>query len=356
MRLHPAVIFGSERHESLAIETSTCRLTVTRKSCANAPPVGPYRVERFELSVTVMTDEEVSTDHPILVAVGFDGSAREALQQGALRAKTTNTPMTVLHVVHRPIPIVAEMGNLPGYDRGDEPELMRRVSERVTKLVEEQALGLKKGQLRIEVDVAETPHAAIVSKADQVGARLLVVGHRGHSGFARLVLGSVARRVARTAPCPVLLARSHAPSRRMLVTTDFSEVAQRALEFAVSEARALDYEIVLHHHIELASPLWSSLSAFGPIPPQMDEETLRQVEAATQQLLRDQLTRAGVTGRVLVSAGSATDEAIVHVASDHGAELIVMGSHGRTGVQRIALGSTTESVLMHAHCSVIAVH
>jgi nucleotide-binding universal stress UspA family protein len=87
----------------------------------------------------------------------------------------------------------------------------------------------------------------------------------------------------------------------------------------------------------------------------MDHETLRQVEAATQQMLRDELTRAGVEGHALVSAGSSTDEAIVRAASDHGAELVVVGSHGRTGVQRLALGSIAESVLMHAHCSVVAV-
>lgn len=302
-----------------------------------------------------MTSQAPSVERPVLVAVDFSSSSNEALRQGATRAKSLGCTLIVFHVVQQPASILPAMPQLPSIYVGDQSELQQTASKRLQEWVAEQQLELAPERLRVEVEVATTPYTAIASKAEQLQAQVVVVGHRGHVGFSRLLLGSVAQRVVRSSPCPVLVARASTSTRRMLVTTDFSEPAQKGVAYAVREARRLGFEILLHHNLELPSPLWSSLAPFGPIPPQLDEQTLRQLRETAEQLLRDELTRLASTGTALVTSGSRTDEAIVRVAEERGVELIVMSSHGRSGVERMAVGSVTESVLLHAHCSVLSV-
>ncbi len=302
-----------------------------------------------------MTSPDPHQERPIIVAIDFSASAREALHQGAARAQARGARLVLLHVAHRPVPLMPALAQLPGYHIADEETLRTELMDRLAALVREESLQLGAERVQIVVDFSSSTYAGIVAKAEELAAQLVVVGHRGDVALTRLLLGSVAQRVARSAPCPVLVARSTAASERLLVTTDFSEAAQRGVDHAATEARACGFEVILHHNLELPSPLWSGLAPLGPIPPQMDEQTLQQLKQAAEQLLNDELQRSGLTGTVVVTASSSTDEAIVRVAEQHRVALIVMASHGRSGVARMALGSVTESVLLHAHCSVLAV-
>ncbi len=301
-----------------------------------------------------MATQDIRSKRPILVAIDFSSSAREALRRGAARARTLDTSLVVLHVVHRPIPLIPELSQLPEYDVRAEATRRAELTDQLTKLIDEEQLGMQ--QVQVEVEVAASTYGCIVSKAEQLQAQLVVVGHRGDVALTRLLLGSVAQRVARSAPCPVLVARAPSGAKRMLVTTDFSDAARRGVDHAASEARAFGFELILLHNLELPSLLWSSLAPLGPIPPQVDTETLRQLEQSAEQLLRGELERIGLDGDVIVTAGSHTDEAIVRVAEQQRVDLIAMSSHGRSAIARMALGSVTESVLLHAHCSVLAVH
>jgi nucleotide-binding universal stress UspA family protein len=170
-----------------------------------------------------------------------------------------------------------------------------------------------------------------------------------------MLLGSVAERIVRSAHCPVLVTRPHPSTGKVLVATDLSDPALGALEYAAREHRALGQRLVVLHNIEVPGGFLSTLGPLGPVPYHPTQETLDQVKEAANQLLRDQLARFGAEGETLVTAEAATDEVILRHAEEHDVEAIVFGSHGRTGIARISVGSVANSILQHAHCSVLAV-
>ncbi len=103
---------------------------------------------------------------------------------------------------------------------------------------------------RIVVDTGG-PDAGIIRVADEVRATLVVVASRGATGLDRLLLGSVAERVVRYAHCPVLVARPHDKTGRVLAATDFSEAAGPAIEVAAQEARRRGTRLTLLHSLDI---------------------------------------------------------------------------------------------------------
>ncbi|HZR84265.1 MAG TPA: universal stress protein [Candidatus Binatia bacterium] len=213
----------------------------------------------------------------------------------------------------------------------------------------------------LAVDVALDPGVsaeAVVREAVRSGADLVVVGTRGLTGWKRVALGSTAARVVRHAPCPVLTvhpedAGRHRPVRTVLVPTDFSADAALASEAA---ARLLGKEraariVLLHaYHVpaEYAAPL--------PVPIVLED--VEQVEAAARIDMAEiaaAVRARGIAVDVKVVEGY-PPQAIVDEARDAGADLIAMGTHGRSGLKRLFLGSTAERVLASAPCPVLTVH
>jgi universal stress protein A len=164
-----------------------------------------------------------------------------------------------------------------------------------------------------------------------------------HKGKVVVELGS--REVGLLNPMPLQL-------RRILVPVDFSETAIKALKYAVAFATTFDAEIVLVH----AAQTFSVPSEFGSMPPDL---------AATQQALlnsaRAGLKRLGaaeigarVRSQVQVREGVAWQE-IVAAAHETNADLIILATHGYTGVKHALLGSVAERVVRLAPCPVLVV-
>ncbi|MES1171714.1 MAG: universal stress protein [Bacteroidota bacterium] len=140
--------------------------------------------------------------------------------------------------------------------------------------------------------------------------------------------------------------------RRVLVPTDFSETADRALTLAIRFAKLVRAAIDLVHVYPLPvyAPATDVPGAF-PLPP--TPEILADVEhglARAAARVRD----AGVECQVASMEGRASDEIVAH-ATKIGADLIVMGSHGRSGLRRALLGSVAEQVLHKVKCPVLVV-
>jgi nucleotide-binding universal stress UspA family protein len=199
------------------------------------------------------------------------------------------------------------------------------------------------------------PDAGVVETAEQFEASLLVVGAGVRQGMKESVLGTVSDRVVRYAHCPVLVARRSPGSHRIVVATDFSDKAAPAVEAGVEASKLLDAKVTLLHCIDIEPSQLVALGVpFGAspvvVPPGVMEEVDRNANA-TLQGLKDRL---GIDGDVRVVNGSAA-ESIVQTARELDADLIVMGTSGRTGLARIALGSTAETVASTAPCSVLVV-
>ncbi|HEV2765242.1 MAG TPA: universal stress protein [Pyrinomonadaceae bacterium] len=142
--------------------------------------------------------------------------------------------------------------------------------------------------------------------------------------------------------------------RTILLPTDFSECARHALPAAASLARLTGARIVCLHVVEPMVPTVGFTPIAEPLPMTDISEQLE--DSATRELPK--LARceecAGLDVEDLIARGEAASE-IVRVARERGADLIVISSHGRTGLGRMLFGSTAESVVRHAHCPVLVV-
>jgi len=139
--------------------------------------------------------------------------------------------------------------------------------------------------------------------------------------------------------------------RTILVPTDFSEHADHALAYAVEIAHQLDATVHVVHAITV--PILGISEMGIAYASTMMESTTKAAQTALDGLT-DRYRNKAVLGPVRMEVGDARD-VIDRVAAAIGADLIVMGTHGRRGVSRILLGSVAESVVRSAPCPVLTV-
>ena len=139
--------------------------------------------------------------------------------------------------------------------------------------------------------------------------------------------------------------------KRIVCATDFSTTSEAAVAEAERLAGQLGAELVLLH-VAVEAPLWRE----GIYTPEVRKvfESQRQWAAATLAARATALAANGVPGRVLVKSGPPWRE-IIDTARDEAAELIVIGTHGRSGLNRMLLGSVAERVVRQAPCPVVTV-
>lgn len=142
--------------------------------------------------------------------------------------------------------------------------------------------------------------------------------------------------------------------RSILLPTDFSECAGHALPAAASLARTWGARLICLHVIEPIVPTIGWTPVAEPLPvADISEQT---EDSAAHELpkvgRREECT--GLDVEDVIVRGEATSE-IVRVAKERGVDLIVISSHGRTGLDRMLFGSTAEAVVRYAHCPVLVV-
>ena len=242
------------------------------------------------------------------------------------------------------------------------PILFEEAKEVASRLLEEAAEKYRKAGWETETRVVTgNPRRAISHFAEQWPADLVLVGSHGLNALERLTLGSTVRSVLRHTKCSVEVVRApkkepQPGARKILLATDGSEFSNAAVKAIAAEPWPKGTQIKVISVPEFA--LW-----LGEYPyfqraqvPGLNESALGAANAAVA-LARDILSRAGfsVTTDVPVDQ-DAPAKTILSVAKEWAADLIVVGSHGRSGFDRWALGSVSESVAMNAYCSVEVVH
>lgn len=267
---------------------------------------------------------------PMRVLIGYDGS-ESAAQVCELVAGIDWPPGSELRVV------TAYPPYMPGADwpgGGVEPAVAQGVYEAERSTAEDHAKAAA-GRIR-RPDVTVTS-SAIMGRAasvllDEASARstdLLIVGNRGLGPFTSALVGSVSAEVIDGAPCPVLLARRPAIDR-VLLADDGSAGARAA-------AALLAWPIFARSQVRVVT---------------VSETGADATEATPARSAAEGLTAAGRAHEIDVRLGDPAHE-IVRAASDWKADLIVMGSRGRTGLARLLLGSVARKVVEHAPCSVL---
>jgi nucleotide-binding universal stress UspA family protein len=204
------------------------------------------------------------------------------------------------------------------------------------------------------------PAKTIVDEALTAGSDLVVMGTHGRSGFERLLIGSIAEKVLRKAPCPVLLVPPHLPAqrppdvtfKRILCPMDFSPSALQALGFALDLARQSNGVVTILRAIEwLAEEEPREYTHFNV--PEYRQRLIEDARKRLQALVAEEsATWSAIEARVVV--GRAYRE-ILQAAAEAGSDLIVMGAQGRGGLGLALFGSTTQQVVRAATCPVLTV-
>ncbi len=199
------------------------------------------------------------------------------------------------------------------------------------------------------------PAEGIVEVAQQEHCDLIVMGTHGREGLAHLLLGSVAERVTRLAPVPVLLIRRTSPAEktpafhRVLVPIDGSELSGLALDQAKKWVGYLGAKLlVLHVEPRALLLVLEVLEEY----PEEQEKYLRQARSLLDQAVQDFPEAEAIWHE---AGAERVGDVIAQVAKDREVDLIVMGTHGRTGLDHWLLGSVAERVVHRAHCAVLLV-
>ena len=259
----------------------------------------------------------------------------------------------LLHVSPPPFVLPTE-----GYFPADLYEQLLQSTRRAAEEGFDRLLGSVAGSgLKVRMRVEEGPPAPrILEVVTEEAADLLVVGTHGRAGLQRALIGSVADRLVRQATCPVLTVRPIPGSkprpeiRRICYATDFSPTSRAAWPWVVAIASAAGAEVdLVHVTFEPVTDPHMSAETIGRMAQLLDDQGRMEVE---RFLEGSTLSRERI--HVRVTRGIA-DEQIVHSAQEHAADLIVMGTHGWSGVVRWMLGSVAQGVIQTAPCPVLTI-
>lgn len=224
--------------------------------------------------------------------------------------------------------------------------------------VTEAAERLARPGLTIETAVLRgRPATAISERARAMGADLIVVGSRGHGRISSMLLGSISSELVDHAPAPVLVARGTS-IERVLLAWDGSSCAARAAGllhgwpiFAGSSIRVVSVA-------DIEVPWWTGFPEPGS--PELLPTFVEAAEASRRHRdelvvgMTDTLRSAGLSATADRLEGDAATEILARAIATK-TDLILLGTHGRTGLARVVIGSVARNVLHHATCSVLIV-
>jgi nucleotide-binding universal stress UspA family protein len=205
---------------------------------------------------------------------------------------------------------------------------------------------------------------AILNIADDEEVDLIVMSTHGRTGITRWMLGSITERVLQQAPCPVLVVHKDQPIHNVLVTLDGSQLAETALLPGVEVAEKLGATVTfltVDQPSLISAPEAVHLRELDRIEPGMSDTILEDLNHQRERYLDTLPVRFPILKnkdnfpfKTVISAGTPAESILDYVA-ENDVDLIVMATHGRTGLKRWTYGSVTTKVLRRAPCSLLIV-
>ena len=283
----------------------------------------------------------------VVAATDFSEPSARAVAVAIRWAQRLTLPLTVAHVFDPaplgpsaalPIPAWPTVSAVKALERAARAELDETVAEQLQGVAHDAVLHAHPNAALGICDLAQPND-------------LVVMGTHGRTGMKRMLMGSVAEQVTRHAPCAVLTVRGdfdlETLPRRVVVCSDFSEAATAALERAgeLSTRFAVEATSLVHAKKEHD---WRLATA----------QATKEQHAEIAQSLRDSLERlhgtylTGPMRTTFIVTADVSEGLAAHAVAEH-ADLLVLATHGRTGVARLVIGSVAEGVARHAHCPVL---
>ncbi len=288
----------------------------------------------------------------ILLAIDSSSASQNVIAEAAARPWPSGTRFCVLHIVD-----VLGMGRSLAMIDEEKRYGQAFVATAAEKLV-------RAGHETSTDVLVGFPRKAVVQYAKEWGADFVMVGSHGQGALSRFLLGSVAQAVLRTAPCSVEVVRRgiHESSSRqgmkILLGTDGSDGASLAAKSVANRPWPAGSQVKIISAVQLLVPgnelMISSSSAV--YPTSLLEEMWSEVRSSAHEAVVEAQKTLEAAG-IKILAGETTPDGdprivLLAQAKQWDADLIVLGSYGRRGMDRILMGSVSESVALHAHCSV----
>lgn len=299
----------------------------------------------------------MTTTRCILCPIDFSAFSRHALDSAVRLARLNRTRIIALHVLTRwpavdVVPsLAASTGPKSPFEDEEREALLGHLRQFVGPYANE--------PVTIETQVVDAPevHREIVARAEDLHAEVIVIGSHGRSGFQRLLLGSIAEKVLRTARCPVMVVPRHAtdvgpltsrPFARILCPVDFSCDAIGALSRATELACRSRGTVAVLHVIDIPAALFEM--------PGFEIAAYRHdAVAKIRKRLSEWVPESIAQGLAVVVAEGKPEQEILRVAAERDIDLIVMGVSGRRAVDLAVFGSTTHRVVRGASCPVLTI-
>lgn len=287
----------------------------------------------------------MSSARPVLVAVDLSEPNALALRQADMLARELGAPLFVVHALPELLAVHPLFPQLNLQDAFSLSELEPKAGAAIQRFVEEHT-GRKTDSYHVLLG-SGSAHHVIIEEAHHVHAGTIVLGASG--GGLSSMLGRTVRRVVRHAPCDVLVVRP-SPHGMVLAGTDFSEPSKPAVARAAEEAKRRHKPLGLVYSLDFIPP---GVALPGVDVPMPSLSALDSVRAEMHHLLDEESAKVGAES--LLREGPAA-HGLAEAARERKAELVVVGTHGRTGLGRLALGSVAENVVESSPCSVLVVH
>lgn len=273
----------------------------------------------------------------VLLPLDTSELSRSALPYAVALAKALGEPLVLVGVWDR---TDQDLGGVLTAVENDEIE---RVALKMYR-DELESVAARCGGLDTVLDVRDgRPADEILESMSEHRVSVLVLSTHGRGGVQRAIWGSVADKLVHASPIPVLVvhAAEDVPAEwrpgQLMVPLDGSERAERALPVARQLASACGATISLVRVVP-----WAASSVGFPMTPVFDTE---RIEAELADAAGSYLQQASASGETTAVVRGAPGEGLTHYVEEHGIDLVVMTSHGRTGFLRWALGSVADRLL-----------
>jgi len=289
----------------------------------------------------------------ILVPTDFSDNAQNALDYAIDLAKQTSAKLHLLHTPVIPTYLLMDLSYSPG------PEAITRILNEAQDALDKQAKRVEEAGIEHFSAIREgTVHEVIRDYAREHDVDLVVVGTHGRSGVSRLMYGSVTERVVKTVHTPIIVVPPGAgqPARSIVICYDFSGPAKRAAEVAAAIHSVVKGPLhIVHSYLDV----WGEYTDRGAVVGEAAEKRREALRIGLNDMLMEDAKKlfpadAEDTEVRLVTGDPA--ESILAVAKDVGATLICAGTTGKSGIERLLIGSVARRLLHESKVPVLLTH
>ena len=292
----------------------------------------------------------------ILFPTDFSKCAEQALAHAVFLAEKYGAEIHLLHV----ITIFEDQPSVVSNEIAETKEMVRKLEDIAEKQLNKLLDSHSSNDIKIITEIKRGLSAApaILEYVSDKQIDLIVMGTHGRRGLGHLLLGSAAEEVVRLAPCPVFTIRELKEPKpvmqvnNILVPIDFSNHSEKALTYASEIAQSYNAQLqVLHIIEETMHPAFSvtGKSSIFDLVPGIKEDSKKRIAKMLEKFVSDK-----VKSKVFIQGGRAAND-IIKFAKENSTDLIVIATHGLTGLEHMLLGSVTEKVVRMAHCPVFTV-